>query len=287
MGTTRPTVSDIMPLVASMERRLATTTCLLFYGAKLTLMNSVLRASPAVRPPQAAEKEPPGGEPALDWHVGATLFPVVGPQVAPGSAMLRTNICKLGETSLKFVQKHENLQTTPSRRRRRRLHAEKPVEAGVVAAVAIIVVVVARLAWAGAVPAAALARVTEVRWRAGRPGLVLLVAVEDDDAALLAPAAPGLELRVRSALAAYLLPDVVLLHPLEGGLVVRGRHLGVLRLHREQPRLWLRPDQAKGTAWGGPGTLVDDEGAAACSAPEWRLLRLGLDGVERGRRAGA
>lgn len=42
VGTTRPTVADLMPMVVSMERRLSATNCLLPYGAKLTLVNSVL-----------------------------------------------------------------------------------------------------------------------------------------------------------------------------------------------------------------------------------------------------
>ena len=161
----------------------------------------------------------------------------------------------------------------------RHLHAEKPVEAGVAA-----VIVVARPAGAAAVPAAPLARVIDARWGAGRPGLVLLVAVEDDDAALLAPAALGLELHVRPALAKHLLANIVLLRPIKGGLVVGGHHVRVLWLHREQPRLGLRLDQAEG-ARGEMGTLIDDEDAAAGAAPERRLLRVWLDGAES-RRAG-
>jgi hypothetical protein len=42
MGTTKPTVLDLMPLVASVERRLSTAASLLDYGSKLTLVNSVV-----------------------------------------------------------------------------------------------------------------------------------------------------------------------------------------------------------------------------------------------------
>lgn len=42
MGTTRPSVLDLMPLVASVERRLSTAASLLDYGSKLTLVNSVI-----------------------------------------------------------------------------------------------------------------------------------------------------------------------------------------------------------------------------------------------------
>lgn len=42
LGTTKPTVLDMMPLVDSMERRLSTTLCLMSIGAKLQLVNSVL-----------------------------------------------------------------------------------------------------------------------------------------------------------------------------------------------------------------------------------------------------
>lgn len=42
MGTTRPTVSDLMPLVVSVERRLSMAASLLDYGSKLTLVNSVV-----------------------------------------------------------------------------------------------------------------------------------------------------------------------------------------------------------------------------------------------------
>ena len=42
MGTAKPTVSDLMPLVASVERRLSTAASLLDLGSKLTLVNSVV-----------------------------------------------------------------------------------------------------------------------------------------------------------------------------------------------------------------------------------------------------
>lgn len=41
LGTTRPSVSDLMPLVASVERRISVAASLLDYGSKLTLVNSV------------------------------------------------------------------------------------------------------------------------------------------------------------------------------------------------------------------------------------------------------
>lgn len=42
MGTTRPFVQDLMPMVTSVERRLSSATSLLDYGSKLTLVNSVI-----------------------------------------------------------------------------------------------------------------------------------------------------------------------------------------------------------------------------------------------------
>lgn len=42
MGTSRPSVLDLMPLVTSVERRLSTAASLLDYGSKLTLVNSVI-----------------------------------------------------------------------------------------------------------------------------------------------------------------------------------------------------------------------------------------------------
>lgn len=42
MGTTRPSVMDLMLLVASVERRLSTAASLLDYGSKLMLVNSVI-----------------------------------------------------------------------------------------------------------------------------------------------------------------------------------------------------------------------------------------------------
>ena len=42
MGTARPTVADLMPLVSSVERKLSTAASLLDLGSKLTLVNSVV-----------------------------------------------------------------------------------------------------------------------------------------------------------------------------------------------------------------------------------------------------
>lgn len=42
LGTTRPTVSDLMHLVTSVERKISVTASLLDYGSKLTFVNSVL-----------------------------------------------------------------------------------------------------------------------------------------------------------------------------------------------------------------------------------------------------
>nr|XP_020160058.1 uncharacterized protein LOC109745353 [Aegilops tauschii subsp. strangulata] len=42
MGTTRPTVSDLMPMVTSVQRRIPAAASLLDYGSKLTLLNSVV-----------------------------------------------------------------------------------------------------------------------------------------------------------------------------------------------------------------------------------------------------
>ena len=41
MGTTRPSVTDLMPLVSSVQRKVPATASLLDYGSKLTLLNSV------------------------------------------------------------------------------------------------------------------------------------------------------------------------------------------------------------------------------------------------------
>lgn len=42
MGTTRPTIMDLMPMVASVQRRVPAAASLLDYGSKLTLVNSVV-----------------------------------------------------------------------------------------------------------------------------------------------------------------------------------------------------------------------------------------------------
>lgn len=42
LGTTRPSVSDLMPLVASVARKITVAASLLDYGSKLTFVNSVL-----------------------------------------------------------------------------------------------------------------------------------------------------------------------------------------------------------------------------------------------------
>ena len=39
MGTARPTIADLMPLVSSVERKLSTAASLLDLGSKLTLVN--------------------------------------------------------------------------------------------------------------------------------------------------------------------------------------------------------------------------------------------------------
>ena len=42
LGTTRPTVQDLMPLVCMVERRLSATLNMISYGGKLSLLNSVI-----------------------------------------------------------------------------------------------------------------------------------------------------------------------------------------------------------------------------------------------------
>ena len=42
LGTTRPTIVELMPLVCSMERRLPATLHMISYGGKLSLLNSVI-----------------------------------------------------------------------------------------------------------------------------------------------------------------------------------------------------------------------------------------------------
>lgn len=45
MGTTKPTVTDLMPLVGRVERKLSSTLCMSSYGARLTLVDSVLTST--------------------------------------------------------------------------------------------------------------------------------------------------------------------------------------------------------------------------------------------------
>ena len=42
LGTIRPTVTELMPLVCSLERRLSATLNMISYGGKLSLLNSVI-----------------------------------------------------------------------------------------------------------------------------------------------------------------------------------------------------------------------------------------------------
>lgn len=42
MGTTRPTVTDLMPLIEHIERKLSSSLCMLDQGRKLTLLNSLI-----------------------------------------------------------------------------------------------------------------------------------------------------------------------------------------------------------------------------------------------------
>ena len=42
MGTTKPSVTDLMPLVERTERRLSSSLCMLDHGSKLTLLNSLI-----------------------------------------------------------------------------------------------------------------------------------------------------------------------------------------------------------------------------------------------------
>jgi hypothetical protein len=46
MGTTRPTIRDLAPLVDRIERRLSATVSFLSYGDSLVLVNSVLSSLP-------------------------------------------------------------------------------------------------------------------------------------------------------------------------------------------------------------------------------------------------
>ena len=85
------------------------------------------------------------------------------------------------------------------------------------------------------------------------PGLVIAV-VEDDNAALVAAAAPGCDLLEGATLVLHLLPDVVVPRPFQASLLVGGH--GLMLLHGEQPRLGLRLDEA-----GGEGT------------PSWLMTR--------------
>ena len=42
MGTTRPTVTDLMPIVERAERKLSSALCMMNQGSKLTLLNSMI-----------------------------------------------------------------------------------------------------------------------------------------------------------------------------------------------------------------------------------------------------
>jgi hypothetical protein len=42
MGTTKPTVTDLMPLVDRIERKVTTSTLLLSYAGKLAYVNAIL-----------------------------------------------------------------------------------------------------------------------------------------------------------------------------------------------------------------------------------------------------
>ena len=42
LGITKPTVQDLMPLVCTMERRMTSTLTLMSYGAKLSLLNTMI-----------------------------------------------------------------------------------------------------------------------------------------------------------------------------------------------------------------------------------------------------
>ena len=42
LGTTRPTIQELMPLVCSVKRRLSATLNMISYGGKLSLLNSVI-----------------------------------------------------------------------------------------------------------------------------------------------------------------------------------------------------------------------------------------------------
>src|SRR4051812_39282313 len=46
MGTMRPTIADLMPLVDRLERRLSASSCLLNQGSRLQLLQSVLTSMP-------------------------------------------------------------------------------------------------------------------------------------------------------------------------------------------------------------------------------------------------
>ena len=46
MGTTKPTIKDMSPLIDRIERRLSASTCFLSYGDSLVLVNSVLSSLP-------------------------------------------------------------------------------------------------------------------------------------------------------------------------------------------------------------------------------------------------
>jgi hypothetical protein len=46
MGTTKPTIRDMSPLIDRVERRLSATTSFLSYGDRLVLVNSVLSSLP-------------------------------------------------------------------------------------------------------------------------------------------------------------------------------------------------------------------------------------------------
>ena len=42
LGTNKPSVQDLMPLVCTMERRMSSTLALMYYGTKLSLLNTMI-----------------------------------------------------------------------------------------------------------------------------------------------------------------------------------------------------------------------------------------------------
>ena len=98
-----------MPLVVSMERRLSTTTCLRPYGAKLTLVNSVLASLDKLRRTCLWRKKTEDG---IKCNSLAAWDLVCQPEEKGGLGVLNFKIQNQG-LLMKFLHKFCNKQDVP------------------------------------------------------------------------------------------------------------------------------------------------------------------------------